>query len=928
MVKRMTMKIGTAAATLAAGSVLALMALPAPGGDALVIADFEGGQLSPFAGQGAVATTEHATHGSGAVQVPGGTWFNAGDYARMPRDWSNGDVFRMDAFNPSEKAVRLTLQVRDPMGGRGYWAWHNRYVALAPGSNTVEFSLADMWRGEVLRHDIPGMLDTKNIVALNINSDGPYILDYVRLEKSGMPKVDVPGLKAFKVAKSGMPGFGGFLSLTEKDVYTKEKGWGWTRSGFGNMLDRIHPDNLFRSWIGCYNAELAVDLPNGKYRVLLQLEDPGYWEFMQNYRRRTVAAEGATVIDESMDAAAFKQRYFRNQDAEDFPGDDPFEKYVETRHPWHTFDVDVADGQLDLAFRSDDAYGNTLSAVIVYPVEQAEAGARFLAYVKGQRRADWAQRWKPVAKPVAAPAFAGAIAEEANRDGYALSAQSPYTQPSYDQMPQDAAALTDLMLAAAQDEFEPCVFGLWPAKPLGKVEVSVSALKGAAGEIPAANVSVQVGRYRFARFQGHQSGLYTVSERQLSRFNRTEADTLRCTNTMARRFWITVHVPADAAPGEYRATVTVKAEKGGTREIPLKVDVLPFKLPDPAHLFSLFGIMVVPVPYYPEMQAEHPNQVERMYRDLRDHGINYMDSSESSSVAVKWEGGKAGFANPDAFDKDLALRKSLGFKEGAVAIDGGCTLDELAAAGSTIRGLSRDKFIEAWHKPLTEFAKARGWPHPYFCYSDEPSLPETLNKLTAINNAVHAVSPDIWIGIAYHAQSPESYEMLKTLDVHQVENGTTADYLLARKAGKVVLRCNIGSDRLAFGAGEWLAAQEKKCDGAITFSYSGCHVDIYYGLDAREDDYNMAPPRLDGTLATTATYEWIREGIDDYRYAWALDLFTKDAKAAATTTDAAKGLLKSFAEIGGGKESGPAAMTRVIAWRADAQKLLAKAAGR
>ena len=184
------------------------------------------------------------------------------------------------------------------------------------------------------------------------------------------------------------------------------------------------------------------------------------------------------------------------------------------------------------------------------------------------------------------------------------------------------------------------------------------------------------------------------------------------------------------------------------------------------------------------------------------------------------------------------------------------------------------------------------------------------------------------MGIAYHVQSPEGYELLKTLDVHHFKAFCkTEDFLLAKKAGKFLMRCNIGDSRIPFGATEWRATQEQKCDGAITYSYTGNHVDIYYDLDAREGDFNMAPPRSEGTLAATARYERIREGIDDYRYARALEALAKDAKTPKEAAGAATVLLQTLFDIGGLKE-GNEATARVVAWRADAQRLLAKNAGR
>lgn len=853
---------------------------------------------------------------------------NATNQTGLPRDWSKYDVVKVECLNPGAENVQVAIQLRDGMN-TGYWSWHNRYAALAPGENTIQFAISDLWRGEVLRNDIPGSLDPKNITFFNMSTEkGSFQIKSFRLESFPAARVDVPGLKAFKVGPAKSPGFPGFTRITENDRYSKEHGWGWLKSDFSRLEDRLHPDNLFRSYIACRDAELAIDLPNGKYRVNLQLEDPGYWEFMQNYHERRVSAEGKVVIDERMDGPEFLRRYFLNQDAEDIPGDDPFEKYVQPRVPWHSFDVDVNDGQLNLALKSQDTYGNTLSAVVIYPLEHTAKGGDFLNYVKELRRFDWSQRWKPVSKPPQEAKFGGAAAQEASRDGFVLYAMSTdtlgdstYADFPYDHTPADAELIKALEVTAAQGEATPTCFGLRPARPLGKVELRVSALKNSAGaELPAESIAVWVGRYRFSRYQGAQSGLYAITERELRPFNRTEADTLRADNGMARRFWVHVQVPEHAAAGTYSGTVSVKAEKGGERKLPITVNVLPIALPAPGHLFTLYGIDLMPPPYFPEIQADRARNMEALYRDLRAHGINYI---KDLNVNATWQNGKAVVINADEIDRIVALRKKMGFESGPVDGPGGCSLEQLAA-DAPINGIPRAQFIAAWHKELTDFYKSRGWPKPFFCYGDEPNIPETLNKLTAANNAVHAVSPEIWMGIAYHVISPESYALQQSLDVHHLKDFCKLDdFKKAKAAGKFLLNCNVGDNRPAYGLREWHAMKERQVDGCITYAYTGNHVDIYYDLDAREDDRLMAPPRLDGSFVTTARWERIREGIDDFRYARALEQIAALSETPKDQADAARKLLSDAFEIGAAGDL-ETMIQRTVAWRAAAQKLLAR----
>ena len=55
-------------------------------------------------------------------------------------------------------------------------------------------------------------------------------------------------------------------------------------------------------------------------------------------------------------------------------------------------------------------------------------------------------------------------------------------------------------------------------------------------------------------------------------------------------FWVSVEVPPQAAPGVYQAVVTVEAEGMAAVEVPLEVEVLEWRLPDPKHFRTLMAL--------------------------------------------------------------------------------------------------------------------------------------------------------------------------------------------------------------------------------------------------------------------------------------------------------------------------------------------------
>ena len=117
--------------------------------------------------------------------------------------------------------------------------------------------------------------------------------------------------------------------LTLGNAYSAEKGFGWTSVQGEYPLDPFQPDVLYRSVINVAKGYFTVDLPNGKYRVFMNIDgQAGYWGDVQHYRSRRVVANGKEVVNESMDKEKALKKYFRNAEVEDLYEDNIFDKYV------------------------------------------------------------------------------------------------------------------------------------------------------------------------------------------------------------------------------------------------------------------------------------------------------------------------------------------------------------------------------------------------------------------------------------------------------------------------------------------------------------------------------------------------------------------------------------------------------------------------
>jgi hypothetical protein len=115
----------------------------------LELSKFNEGSTKPFEGGGSLSDK----HGGGkkTLALENGKFIIAKPENGLPTDWSKYDLVTFNMFNPTGKHVKFYIQVRDNNPDSNYWTWHNRYTALAPGKNEVQFAVADLWRGEIRR---------------------------------------------------------------------------------------------------------------------------------------------------------------------------------------------------------------------------------------------------------------------------------------------------------------------------------------------------------------------------------------------------------------------------------------------------------------------------------------------------------------------------------------------------------------------------------------------------------------------------------------------------------------------------------------------------------------------------------------------------------------------------------------------------------
>jgi len=523
-----------------------------------LLASFE--DKNPF--DGATVVAEHATDGQKALRIDAG-------YASMdgPQNWSGYDFLKADLFSAAHDPQQIYIEIRDT-ASKDYWTRVNYQTVIPPGQSTLILTLSSLYIGEKSRPgrklDLPNV--TRLVFSVGDKPQGAVFLDNLRLERDdAAKKAAFDGLHAFSLGPADSPVIEGFTRISPATVYEKSRGYGLLNAHVWKTFNALQPDPLYENFICIESGGLAVDVPNGSYHVVVNCDSPsGFWGEYQVYTERSILAEGKEVSRDTFDFTSFKKKYYRFWDVEDSPADNTFDKYQKEYFHEKAFDVDVADGQLNLDFKGS-IWANSVSAVIIYPNEKAAQGEQFLKFVEARRRFHFDNYFKRVLHPPSGDPLTPAAADTAR--GYVVFVRDFMKEVFYNDTPFKAEIDQPLTGDAFAGQYQPLTVAIAPLKDLGKVTATVGALSGPGGKIPPSAIDVAFVSYRVTRVTS-EGTVYTITPRLL--MPRPSVDVKK---DVTRRFWLTVRTPADAKPGVYTGELTLNAEHGARTKIPISFRV-------------------------------------------------------------------------------------------------------------------------------------------------------------------------------------------------------------------------------------------------------------------------------------------------------------------------------------------------------------------
>jgi hypothetical protein len=826
----------------------------ATGPEIRLITSFEDG--NPFTG--GTVVSQQASDGKKALRIDKG--YVSLDAAQ---NWAGYDYFEADVYTAAKKPLELYVEIRDRQT-RDYWTRVNYTTIVPPGASKLVIPTA-LYVGEKSRPGRALLLDqiTRLVFSINDRPEAPLFIDNLRLRRDTQAdKVRFDGLWAFDVGPSGSPVMEGFTPLDASKTYSRGRGYGWRKARIWRGFDALQPDPLYRDFLCLEQGGLAIDVPNGKYHVFVNMDSPsGYWGEVQRYRRRALIVEGRRH-EERQDLSTFLRHYFRNYDREDLPTHNTFDTYQLPYFQEKQLVVEVRDGQLNIDFEGEN-WACCVSAIVVYPADRAEQGQRFLEFVKERRRFHFDNAFKRILNT---PTGSDPSPDAAQRErGFLLFQRDWMQDVHHNDRPQPDEALGSLQGSAFVGEMEPLTLSLYPLRDLGEVTLRVTDLEGQAGNrLASSTVAIGYVQHRLSRVTAEGS-VYTITPRLIQ-----PRATAPVPAGLTRTFWLTVRVPSDAKPGIYSGSVQVQTSKAGTASVPLRFTVRRGTLDAVDIPVGPWG-HTIDLPWYEEEVGPINRQLaRRSLRKLREYG--FTTASGLPVVSYKgFQGGRPQFDFTIA-DEQMRMFREEGFSMPVVSY---CPLpglnlyqrdqEAMTAAGFT----DQSAFVRTVFGAIQRHAERANWLPVYWNIGDEPigdDLSRSAENAEAYRKAFPKGPPTFTAATSFKGnnRADPHYRLSKALHVaNWNDHDETAVELLRSEGGDWAFYN--GGNRWTYGVYLYKAAKQFGLKFRLSWHWNVVAGDPYYPLDCREDDYAWCVTNPRGELIPAVHFERLREGLDDYR---------------------------------------------------------------
>ena len=335
-----------------------------------------------------------------------------------------------------------------------------------------------------------------------------------------------------------------------------------------------------------------------------------------------------------------------------------------------------------------------------------------------------------------------------------------------------------------------------------------------------------------------------------------------------KQIWITVRVPDDAAPGDYRGDLRVISDGEAKGTIQIQLRVLPFRLQPPSLVQSIYyGAKLAPNRGRHQVTAHYKNekQLEVELRNMAEHGLTAPTTYQPYN---------------DQLETVLQIRYRAGFQSGP--------LFTLGQSTGSSADPERLQVLQGNVIKWLELARKYGHDDVFFYGLDEAKGDRLVSQRLAWE-AVREAG-----GKTFVAGYVGSFEAVGDLQDLLIFAGRPYPSEAEKYHG-------IGHQIFSYANPQCGCEQPERYrrnyglllwksgfDGAMDFAYQWEFGHIWNDFDSpKYRDHVMAYPTVDGVI-DTLQWEGYREGVDDTRYlATLLDAIDRADPSRASDANAA-----------------------------------------
>ena len=797
---------------------------------------------------------------------------------RLRRDWSEYDALVLDVLNPNDDPVPGYVLVADQAWkdkGLSYWNRHNGGRTFPPGRTQWVIPVRGLYRGEAgsRNNDIKRNIDPDSIVRVDFGFGGKgragrIVIDHLRLVTTARPE----GVWAFDFGPPSQSLMLAWTPISHESRYAPDRGYGWGPRGGtpwnGAARDTTFGTMLTQDFCEAGGYQFRVDVPPGRYRVMVIYENSGYWGGEQaRHGKRRILVDSREVWQETRpDGSA--HALFRFEDVEPV-GVDVWDTYMKTElaRPV-TFEVSAKDEGLTLRFEADRVWGSKLSALAIRRADDKDAAT----WLGGQldkvadefrSKAVCLDRTTPPTDVPAAWKQRGLIAWpvriEDDVTPHSLPASAPPTPENL-----------EVKQLAVRGEFEPFCVALRPVRDLGKCRLELEPFRG------PGQVAAEVGVVRYNTSRGFGNIAFYTRPHTVR-----PATSVELPKDITREVIVTALVGRSTSPGDYEGGLVVKASTGDTLvRVPLKLSVSPVMLQRGSEfLMGFFGLM--PPGLIPDDRRWET--LEQTLQLLRSHGMNAVSGGPSWHLKG-WKDGKPliDFGEMDQF---FALLQKYGFTH-AINGYGGLRFaglhqsyekGDVAAKVERESGLAYEEaLMRAW-QAVDEHARGADWPTIFYAMCDETRVRDRAERELEFMRMMAKVSRVMpktvrtsgSYSVRFDPRPENPADMLywhqrffDTLDISSLNHHDAEVMDEARRLGKEIHIYNQGRSRYSFGLYQW-AEYHRSVKARWQWHLNILHGYQFFDLDGREPDTAMICYGRNG-IYPTIHFERCREGAEDF----------------------------------------------------------------